>query len=264
MTTKYWPNLFRLDNKIIIVTGAGLIGKEVIRGIAEVGAKVIISEINEEIGNKLENELKNNDLDAIFVKTDIGSEKSIDNLINFCISEFKRIDGLVNTAFPRTKDWGEHEQLFSFNSWKKNIDMQLGGYYLTSIKVAEIMKKQKQGNIVNFGSISGAVAPDFSIYEGTKMVKQIPYAVIKAGVHMLAKYLAAYYGKYNVRSNVIAPGGVFDNQPEPFLINYCKKTPMGRMANPEDIVGPVIFLLSDASSYVNGHILMVDGGWTIW
>ncbi len=255
---------FRLDNKIVIVTGAGLIGSEVIRGLAEAGAIVVIGEINEKIGKDLETEIRKDNLKAIYKNLDISKEESIDELFDFCMKKYGRIDSLVNTAFPRTPDWGDHEQLFSFESWKRNLDIQLGGYYLTSIKAAEIMKVQMYGSIVNFGSISGKTAPDFSIYEGTKMVKQIPYAVIKAGVHMLAKYICTYYGGFNVRSNAIAPGGVFDNQPEPFVINYNKKTPLGRMATPEDIVGPVIFLVSDAASYVTGHVLMVDGGWSTW
>jgi len=264
LTTKYWPSRFRLDNKIVIVTGAGLIGSEVIRGLAEAGAKVIISEIDEQAGRDLEIKLQKLGLDVIYKQMDIGSEESIDNFISYCMDKFGRIDALVNTAFPRSKDWGEHEQLFSFKSWKENTDKHLGGYYLTSIKVAEIMKKQRNGSIVNFGSISGSVAPDFSIYDGTDMVKQIPYSVIKAGIHMMAQYIATYYGKYNVRSNAIAPGGVWVHQPEPFVKNYEKKTPLGRMASPEDIVGPVIFLVSDAASYITGHVLMVDGGWTTW
>ena len=264
MTFKYWPNLFKLDNRVIIITGAGLIGSEVIRGLAEVGAKVIIGEIDEKLGKKIEKEYNGNNLDVIFRKLDIANEESVNSLMEFCINNFQRIDALVNTAFPRTKDWNDKELLYNFNSYKDNINMHLGGYYLTTIKAAEVMKKQKKGSIINFGSTYGIVAPDFSIYEGTQMTNKLPYAIIKGGINMLTKYISTLYGAYNVRANVLCPGGVFDNQPEPFVSNYIKKTPLKRMAKPEDLVGPVIFLISDASSYITGHILMVDGGWTTW
>lgn len=264
LTTKYWPNIFRLDNKVVVVSGVGLIGSEVVRGLAEAGATVVFTDINEEKGKKLEEEYKNLNLYLFFKKMDIANEESVDNFLEECVKKFGRIDAWVNMAWPRTEDYDVKESLFNFDTFKKNINMHLGGYYLTSLKVAEIMKKQKSGSIVNFSSTYGITAPDFSIYEGTEMTNKIHYAANKGAINMLTKYISTLYGSYNVRSNVLAPGGVFDNQPEPFITNYINKTPLKRMARPEDIVGPVIFLVSDASSYVTGHILMVDGGWTIW
>ena len=198
-----------------------------------------------------------------FKSFDISDENSVKELLKNIKEEYKIIDGLVNTAYPRTEDWGKKEQLLNFESWKENLNLHLGGYYLMSINVAEIMKDQGCGSIINFGSIYGVSVPDFSIYEGTEMTTPIPYPSIKAGINLLTKYIASYYGLYNIRANVIAPGGVFDNQPEKFIQNYIKKVPLRRMTNPDDIVGPVIFLLSDASAYITGQILMVDGGWTI-
>ena len=125
------------------------------------------------------------------------------------------------------------------------------------------MKKQNKGSIINFSSIYGVSAPDFKIYKGTELSMDITYAVIKGGINMLTKYLASFYGEYNIRANVIAPGGVFDNQAEKFVMNYTKNVPLGRMALPEDIVGAVIFLMSEAASYITGQILLIDGGWTI-
>ena len=263
LTTKIWPDLFKLDNKVVVVTGAGLIGSVIIKGLVEAGAKVIIGEIDEKIGKKLEMKFKEENYDVIFKKLDITNENLIDLFLKECVNELNVINGWVNTAYPKTKEWGK-TNISNYNLLKKNMEMHLGGYYLTTIKIAEIMKKQGFGSIINFGSIYGVSAPDFSIYEGTHMKMPIDYAIIKGGINMLTKYIASNYGKYNIRANIVAPGGVFDNQPDQFVKNYEKKVPLKRMATPEDIAGPVIFLISDASSYITGQIIMVDGGWTIW
>jgi len=264
LISKIWPDKFKLDNKNVVVTGAGLIGSSVIKGLAEAGAKVIISEIDEKVGRNLEAIFKSENLDVVFKKMDITNEKSVDIFLKESNKEFKRIDAWVNAAYPRTSDWGNKDQLINFNSWKENVNMHLGGYYITSIKAAELMKKQNSGCIINFSSIYGINAPDFSIYEGTNITTPISYVAIKGGINMLTKYIASYYGKYNIRANVIAPGGVFDNQLKTFVNNYIKKVPLGRMATPEDIAGPVIFLVSDAASYITGQIIVVDGGWTVY
>ena len=124
------------------------------------------------------------------------------------------------------------------------------------------MKRQKKGSLINIASTYGINGPDFSIYEGTEMTMPAAYAVIKGGLVNFTKYLASYYAKHGVRVNALSPGGVFDNQPESFVKNYNKKTPLGRMARPEDMVGAIVYLASDASSYVTGHNLVVDGGWS--
>jgi len=264
LTNKIWPDCFKLDDKIVVVTGAGLIGSVVIKGLAEAGAVVIISEFNEKLGRNIELEFKKEELKVIYKHIDITSEESVEAFLKDVHNEFGKIDAWVNTAYPRSKDWGKKSQLLNFDSWKENLNKHLGGYYLTSIMAAELMKENHYGSIVNFGSTYGITAPDFSIYEGTEMTMPIPYAAIKGGINMLTKYIATYYGKFNIRANVIAPGGVFDNQPKSFVEKYTNKVPLKRMAKPKEIAGSVIFLVSDASSYITGHILMVDGGWTIW
>lgn len=264
MTIEFWNNIFNLEDKVIIVTGAGLIGTAIIKALAASGAKVFFTRQNEKKGEELVANLHKENLSVDFKKMDISDTKSVNDFINYCLKKFGRIDGWVNTAYPRTKDWGIKANLTNFEYWKENVNLHLGGYYLTSIKAAEIMKEQRSGSIVNFGSIYGVSAPDFSIYEGTKMTVPIPYSAIKGGINMLTKYIATYYGKYNIRANVIAAGGIFDNQPSSFVENYNKKVPLGRMGTPEDLIGPTIFLISDASKYITGQILMVDGGWTTW
>jgi NAD(P)-dependent dehydrogenase (short-subunit alcohol dehydrogenase family) len=254
-----YSNLFSCKDKVALVTGGlGLIGKEIVRGLNDFGASVCVADIDERQMKGLEN------LAAVnFQCFDITSEDSIHQTLQAVIKQFKKIDILVNCAYPRTGDWGARCEDVTFDSWKMNMNSHLGGYFLCCQKVAEQMKLQQRGSIINFASIYGVVAPDFSIYEGTSMTMPIAYSAIKGGIIAFSKYMASYYAKDNIRVNCISPGGVFDKQPDCFVEKYVAKTPLGRMGTPKDIVGAVLYLASDASSYVTGHNLIVDGGWTV-
>ena len=140
--------------------------------------------------------------------------------------------------------------------------MHLNGYFLCCQQALNQMKKQKSGSLINIASIYGIVAPDFSIYGEMPQGNSSAYSAIKGSLINLTRYLAAYYGRHNIRVNSISPGGIFDNQKEPFLTNYNNKVPLGRMATPEEISPSVSFLLSDDSTYITGHNLVIDGGWT--
>ncbi len=242
----------RLENKIIIVTGgSGLIGKTIVEQIKNDGAICINAEIN--IVDDLENGL---------INCDITSEASIKETIEKIISKFGRIDGLVNNAYPRTNDWGKKFEDIPFESWKKNVDMQMNSVFSFCQQVLKIMKEQKSGSIVNISSVYGTVGPDFTVYDGTEMTMPAAYSAIKGGVVNFSRYLASYFGPFGVRVNCVSPGGIFDNQTQQFVSNYEKKVPMRRMGLPIDIAAPVAFLLSDEAAYITGHNLMVDGGWT--
>lgn len=259
-----YNNLFSLQGKIAVVTGgAGLIGKELSRGLAEAGAITILAEVNKDKGKKVANELKKKKLNVIFRHLDITKEESVSSLINFIDKKYGRIDIWVNNAYPRTSDWGLKFEDIPFSSWKKNIDMHLSGYFICCQKVTEYMKRKRLGVIINLASIYGIVGPDFSVYKDTKMTMPTAYSVIKGGIIAFTKYLASYYGKYNIRVNCISPGGVYDKQPNLFVRRYIQKTPLKRMANKEDMVGAVLYLASDAGKYITGHNLVVDGGWSI-
>lgn len=170
---------------------------------------------------------------------------------------------MINNAYPRTDDWGLKFEDIPPSSWRANVDLHMNGYCLCCQKAAEQMKKQGAGSIINIGSIYGIVGPDFSIYEGTSMTMPAAYAVIKGGIIQFTRYLASYYGASGVRVNSISPGGVFDGQDSAFVEKYSAKVPLGRMAEPDDISGAVLFLASDASKYITGHNLVVDGGWSV-
>lgn len=255
-----YKGLFSCEDKVAIVTGgAGLMGREIVKALHEFGAIVYMADIDMKGDDRFKN---NSQIKA--VSLDVTSKSSIKNAIKKVIKTEGRIDILVNSAYPRTKDWGVRFEDITYSSWTTNVNNHLGGYFLCCQVAAEEMKRSGGGSIVNLASIYGILGPDFSIYEGTKMTMPAAYAAIKGGIITLTKYIATYYAKYNVRANVVSPGGIYDNQPESFVERYSKKTPLGRMGMPSEVVGAVIYLASDASSYVTGHNLVVDGGWTAW
>lgn len=242
----------KVKNKIIIVTGGnGLIGKEIVAHLKSHGAKVVIAEINVKT-----------DLNKGIVECDITDPESVKNLIKLILKKHGRIDGLVNNAYPRTSDWGKNFENVEYSSWQKNVDMQLNSVFLMCKNVLAQMAKQKSGSIVNVASIYGVVGNDFTVYEGTDIVSNPAYSAVKGGMINFTRYLASYFGKDKIRVNCISPGGVFDNQNKIFVKNYEKKVPLKRMAKPSEIAPSVTFLLSDESSYITGHNLLVDGGWT--
>lgn len=242
----------KLTDKIVIVTGGnGLIGKGIIQYLRDAGAIVINADIN-----------NTDNIDQGEYNCDITIEASIQRVVNAVIEKFGRIDGLVNNAYPRTSDWGNKFEDISVESWNKNVDWQLNSCFVFCQKVLAQMKIQGSGSIVNIGSTYGVVSPDFTIYEGTVMTSPAAYTAIKGGVINFTRFLASYFGKYSIRINSVSPGGIFDNQNPIFVKNYEKRTPLKRMGTPQDIAGPVAFLLSNDAAYVTGHNLMVDGGWT--
>lgn len=243
----------RLKNKIIIVTGgSGLLGVEIINRLKLESAKVI----NFEIGVK-------NKSDFSEIGCDITNPESVNDALKLVIKQFGRIDGLVNNAYPRTKDWGKKFEDIPYESWKSNVDWQLNSYFYLSQQVVIYMSSQKEGGaIVNLASVYGVVGPDFSVYDGTEMTMPAAYSAIKGGLINLSRYMASYFGPNQIRVNVVSPGGIFDNQNPIFVNNYESKVPMKRMGNPADIAPSVAFLLSDDALYITGQNLIVDGGWT--
>ncbi len=253
---------FSLQGKKAFVSGAcGLIGREIAEALAQAGAVVVALDIDEAKGVPLEKSLPNGG-SVIFRKFDITDLDHLKANIDSLVSEFGRIDIWVNSAYPRTADWGARVEDITVDSWRKNVDMQLNTYALSSKYAAELMKANG-GSIINLGSTYGVVGGTFGIYEGTAIspVNMI-YAAIKGGVVNMTRYLATYFGRYNVRVNSVCPGGVYDRHDKTFSNNYNKHVPLQRMAKPEEIACAVLYLASDAASYVTGEILMVDGGWT--
>ncbi|MCE4217578.1 SDR family oxidoreductase [Pseudarcicella sp. GAP-15] len=240
-----------LTQKVIIVTGgSGLLGREIIKNLESKGAIAINADIN------VLTDLRNNTLNV-----DITCEDSILNGIKLVRDFHGKINGLVNNAYPRTKDWGTKFEEISFESWQKNVEMQMNTTFLFIQKIIPDLLKTK-GSVVNITSIYGVVGNDLTIYENTTITTAAPYSAIKGGIINFTRYLASYFGRQGIRVNCVSPGGIFDNQNESFVANYERKVPMGRMGNPDDIAPVVSFLLSDDAKYITGQNLIVDGGWT--
>jgi len=256
-------NVYSLNGKIAFVNGgAGLIGEKIVEQFANADAKVVVLDINKKKSAEIIKRLEMQGADVVFEYFDITKLDSIDKTLEALQKKYKRIDIWVNTSFPRTSDWGKKIEDSLLVSFEKNVSMHLNSYSWISRKVCLVMKKQKGGSLINFGSIYGVNGPNFNIYDGTKMTSAFAYSAIKGGITNLSRYLASYFGEFNVRVNTICPGGIFDNQDKTFVKNYSRQTPLKRMGKPEDIAPTVLFLASDASSYITGTTIIIDGGWS--
>ncbi len=245
-----------IENKVIIVAGGhGLIGKEVVEDLLRHGAIVVDADICCDNSNSRGNHYE--------FPLDLTSNESIDGLVKFTTEKFGRIDGLINCAYPHTKDWGRYKfEETPFSHWEENVRIQLNPVFYLDQQVAIVMERQKSGSIVNFGSIYGIVGNDFTIYEDYNGSSPVEYCAVKGGIINFTRYLASWLGKHNVRVNCVCPGGIWDNQREEFVRNYEHRCPMKRMGNPDDIAPLCLFLVSDGAKYITGQIIAADGGWT--
>jgi len=225
--------------------------------------KILVDRIRNEGGICYNAEITvQDDLDRGLIECDITDDRSIAATIKKVVERHGHIDGLVNNAYPRTDDWWKRFEEVTAESWKRNVDMQMNSLFSFCQQTLKVMKEQRSGSIVNIASIYGIVGPDFTIYSGTEMTMPAAYSAIKGGTINFTRYLASYYGSLGIRINCISPGGIASDQPKNFVSNYVSKVPLRRMGSPDDIAAPICFLLSDEASYITGHNLVVDGGWT--
>lgn len=255
-----------LKNKVIVITGgAGLLGQEFSKTILANNGIAIIADYNQERGTEVTENLQKSFPFSIveYQLLDINNKDSITNLIKYLNHKYGRIDALVNNAYPRNKNYGRKFEDVTYEDFCKNININLGGYFLTSQQFSRYFTQQGYGNIINISSIYGVIAPRFDIYENTSMTMPVEYAAIKAALIHLTKYMAKYYKGKNIRINAISLGGLFDNQPTAFLKSYQDFCLNKGMLDKSDINGTLVYLLSDLSQFLNGQNIIVDDGFTL-
>lgn len=250
----------RLKDKVIIVTGgAGLIGTAFSKAISKEGGIVIIADID--LNKAIELSQK---IDRSFpIELDITSSESLKIMIEQLHKNFGRIDAIVNNAYPRNQNYGRTLMDVEYNDFCENLNLNLGGYFLTSQMLMKYFMNQGRGNIVQISSIYGLIAPRFEIYKGTLMTVPVEYSVIKSGLIHLTKYLAKFCKGKNIRVNSLSPGGIEDGQPEVFLKAYQEYCLSKGMLSPDDLTGGLVYLLGDESSFVNGQNLIIDDGFIL-
>jgi NAD(P)-dependent dehydrogenase (short-subunit alcohol dehydrogenase family) len=254
-------DLFRLDGRIALVTGGtGILGRPIAAALAEAGATVVVASRDEDRCRGFAAGLSKSGLKVEGERLDLSSEDEIRNLRDRILNRHGRLDILFNNAVARS---GGDLRHVTAEQWNEAMQVNSTGVFLASQIFSEPMQAQRAGSIINISSIYGMVGPNFSIYEGTSIVNPVNYAFAKSGIIGLTRYLAAFLGPFGVRVNCLSPGGVWTpDTPEVFNQNYSARTLVGRMALSEDIKGAALFLASDASAYVTGQNIPVDGGWT--
>ncbi len=266
---------FSLRGRTALVTGAtGLLGREHCLALGEAGASVVATDLDALACDALAAELRARDIAALGVAADITDRASLERLRDAALARFDAIDVAVHNAAVDDKfDPGADLEAsrfegYSLDRWRRSMDVNVTGTFLCCQVFGAEMARRGHGSIVNVASTYGVVAPDQSLYKSPegkqRFFKSAAYPVSKAAVVALSRYLATYWGSAGVRVNTLSPGGVEAGQDPHFVESYSRRTPLGRMARRDDYRGAVVFLASDASSYLTGFNLVVDGGWTAW
>jgi len=254
---------FSLQGRVALVTaGAGpLFGSSISEALASAGATLITASRSLERNQQFADRLRRHGHDAHGLAFDLSDVNSIEQLRDDVLARFGRLDVLVNCALGREGYAGGFDEQTT-DDWLAAAQSDMVGLFGVVKAFLPAMIEAGRGSIINVASIYGIVSNDPGIYAGTEMRQPPNYTFVKGGMLNFTRYLAAYYGRHGVRTNALSPGGYFNDQPAPFVEAYNRRVPLGRMMNHEDIAGAAVFLASDASAYVNGHNLVVDGGWT--
>lgn len=250
--------LLSLKNKIILVTGgSGQYGKCIVEGLAEADAKVITTSRQLESAQKTADEFRSKGLEVYPMEVDQANPKSIELLKEQILYDFGRLDGFVNNAVSRPMK-GYNAPIEQF---EESMQVNATGMMNLLREMTALIVENGGGSVINISSMMGMRGPDLTNYERTSMGDLPPdYFFHNAGLINLNRYMSKMLAGKNVRFNCISPGGLFNNQPQAFLDNYCKKVPLRRMANNDDIKGLVVLLSSDAGTYINGENILMDGG----
>lgn len=264
-----------LSQRVAIITGgAGFLGSEFSATLARAGAAVMVADIDIARAEAVAEQLRSEGAACLAVGVDVTEKQSIARMVERTLADLRRIDILVNSAALDPKFDPAHREDstqafedYSLEAWTREIEVNLTGAFLCSQAVARPMLRQGGGVIVNVCSIYGMVGPDQRIYQRPghpAQYKPPSYSVSKAGILGLTRYLATYFAGKDIRVNTLTPGGVFADHDPGFVESYSARTVLGRMARRDEMNAALLFLASDASSYMTGANLVVDGGWTAW
>ncbi len=259
--TRNTLDLFRLDKKIALVTGgAGTLGKAIVKALAEAGALVVAASRDAAHCEEYAAQLVYQGLKVEGARCDLAREHEIRTLRDQILQRHGAVDILFNNSVARHGGDFRHTTAADLDA---SLQVNATGLMLACQLFSEPMQEQRSGSIINIGSIYGMVAPDFALYEGMRAGNRIDYAFVKGGMLNLTRYLARYLAPFNVRVNTLSPGAIeTPNLPATFVADFSKRTPLGRLAQPWEMQGAALFLASDASTYVTGQNIVVDGGWT--
>ena len=267
-------HLFDLSDKVAFLTGAaGILGAHFAEGLAAYGASIILVDLDEAKVQASAADLKVRfGVAALGIGCDVSDKSSVSRAVEHAERSIGPISVLHNNAATKGADLGEFfapTESYDLAKWRDIMAVNLDGMFLVAQEVGRRMANRRSGSIIQTASIYGIRAPDQRIYEGSEYLGRpintpAVYAASKAGVVGLSNYLASLWGSANVRVNTLVPGGVSSGQNSVFNQRYSARVPLGRMARPDEMVGALIYLASDASSYVTGHTLVVDGGLSVW
>jgi len=274
-------SLFDLHGRVAaVVGGAGYLSQQLVGALAEAGAQVAVLDLDEKKAQEVAAAVQaRTESPCLGTAVDVTSAASVEKALAEVLKRFGQVDILVTAVYGKSPNFYAPFEQFPFEEWEQILRVNLTGTFLCCQIFGRQMVKQGKGNIIQIGSVYGVVPPDHRIYENsnlaevyvkeksafTRIASPAAYSVCKAGVVMLTEYLAVYWADKGVRVNCISPGGVFHpGENEEFLRRYSEHVPMGRKARLHEVNGAVVYLASDASSYVTGHNLVVDGGWTTW
>ena len=258
--------LFGLEGQVaVVVGGAGRIGRALCQALAQAGARVCVLDCDAGRAEEVATDLQSSGLQCIAAAADATRPPDLERAVEEISRQLGRPSILVNSAQFRGQGfYSSAIDDYPLEAWNQVLAVNLTGVYLACQVFGRSMIEHGGGRIVNLASTYGLVSPDPRIYGDSGVNSPVSYAASKAGVVNLTRYLAVHWRDKNVRVNCLVPGGVYDRQGEAFVEQYCQRTPLGRMATAEDYQGAILFLVSEASAYMTGSVLTVDGGWTAW